>query len=102
VTELIIGSCCACRQRRRLRNVMMLPQKAPIPGTGWGCVVCKLSGDGAIALVCDRCVETRAAIVDACRGYLKDGRRTPIAELAGSHAHDARVHQDFERGEGVR
>lgn len=55
--DLNLGACCECGERD-CHNVMMLDFKAPIPGTGWGCVVCKLPQDGAVAVLCNSCMET--------------------------------------------
>jgi hypothetical protein len=28
------GPCCVCRGRENVRNILMLPRRAPVPGTG--------------------------------------------------------------------
>lgn len=74
--ELGILTCCACRQSGpTVRNLVLLPVRAPVPGTGWGCVVCGLPSDGAIAVVCDTCLEADAPIVEAIEGYASKGGR---------------------------
>lgn len=92
--DAIIGRCCACGQRKQLRNIMMLPVKAPMIGRGWGCVVCGLSNDGAIAVLCDACLEVDAEILYACDGYAKDEGRIPIDALTEVHRHDESKHLD--------
>lgn len=82
------GPCCACRRSDvDVRNLIMLPFRAPQPGTGWGCVVCGLPSDGAIALVCDACLEADAPIRDCCEGYTTSGQR---ASVAGAEPFDHR------------
>ena len=59
-----LGMCCACRLAGpTVRNIMMIPFRAPVPGKGWGCLVCRLPSDGAVAVVCDACLESGAPIV---------------------------------------
>lgn len=58
---------------------MMLDRLAPIPGTGWGCVVCNLPLNGAIAMLCDKCVGFQPLFI--CRGEVTSGERCPIDEL---------------------
>ena len=59
-----LGRCCACLEEgtegNPVRNLMMLDRLAPTPGTGWGCFVCGLPLDGAVAVLCERCVEAEA------------------------------------------
>lgn len=100
------GPCCICESTGDVRNVLMLHQKSPTPGRGWGCVVCDLSSDGAIAVVCDACVAScegtgltvGSMLRFACRGYPGMDGRVPIAALTGLHDHDASRHppEDFE------
>lgn len=71
----------------------MLPKKAPEPGTGWGCVVCGLSADGAVAVVCDRCLESKKPIQSAIKGFAKSGQRVPVTSLVGEHKHNEQLHK---------
>ena len=48
-----LGPCCCCGGTERVRDIVMLSRKAPVPGTGWGCVVCGLPNDGASYVCCD-------------------------------------------------
>jgi hypothetical protein len=96
------GACCCCGLTRReganVRNVTQLHLKAPIAGTGWGCVVCKLPPDGAIAVFCDTCIkgfgyQGTSQVVQpehhgvcrirmVCFGYVTERTRMPISKLA--------------------
>jgi len=76
-----LGPCCACqKENSTVRNIICLDRKAPIPGKGWGCFVCGLPSDGAVAVLCDHCFEARAEIRFVCHGYPYEGRM-PIQDL---------------------
>jgi hypothetical protein len=102
-----LGRCCACgREGRTVRNVLMLPVKGPEPGTGWGCCACGLPPDGAVAVLCDRCVRRGKRPIDVVAGYTAERRRVARSALAGEpHEHDHAKHaEDLRRagGAGVR
>jgi len=90
-----LGPCCACHGTRRVRNIVMLPRRAPVPGTVWGCFVCGLPGDGAIAVLCDPCHAELIEPVEAVYGYASNRGRVAIALLdAAPFAHDPAKHAD--------
>ena len=94
-----LGSCCCCGTTgRKVRNIIMLHLKSPMPGRGWGCVVFGLPSDGASAVLCDRCLKAyqkdNTKLRWACRGYPSEDGRIPIAELAGAHDHDMSKHTE--------
>jgi hypothetical protein len=87
-----LGPCCGCGTTLGVTHVMMLPRRAPVPGTGWGCVVCGLPSDGAIAVMCDTCVGEEPLAV--CFGFAREGVRVPIGVLPpGVFDHDEAAHQ---------
>lgn len=87
-----LGACCACgKEGETVRNVMMLEKKAPVPGTGWGCVLCHLPNDGAVAIVCDDCVEHSRETLYAINGFAKNKLRILITALTGKHEHNMEV-----------
>lgn len=98
--DLDLGRCCACgRTGPTVRNLLSLDRRAPVPGTGWGCFVCHLPSDGAIAVLCDACVEAGREPTSACRGYVADKGRAPAWELPpGVFAHLPAFHPEL-RGE---
>jgi len=57
-----------------------------------GCLQCGLPNDGAIAVVCDRCLETNAPIFDVCYGYPSGGGRVARETLTEPFEHDMRMH----------
>jgi hypothetical protein len=95
------GSCCACgKHGPDVRNVICLNQLAPIPNTGWGCVVCGLPANGAVAVVCDHCLETKQKIQFACEGYVSEKGRIAVGKLQGMFYHRIHLHAKYERLEG--
>ncbi len=77
-----LGSCCSCGKKgRTVRNIICLHWRAPVPGTGWGCAQCNLPGDGAIAVLCDECLEKKREPKFVCSGYPGIDRRLPFEHL---------------------
>ena len=72
---------------------MMIPFCAPVAGKGWGCVVCGLPSDGAVAVVCDACLESGAPILDVCSGYPASGVRVARESLTEPFDHDMAAHE---------
>lgn len=93
MSEENYGNCCACGKDNHPRNFIMLDKRAPVPGTGWGCMVCRLPLDGAIAVVCDTCLKTAAEIRWAVRGKLWEKGRVEVGELHEPFNHDLKMHQ---------
>lgn len=87
-----LAPCCACGGARAVHTIVMLDVKGPLEGRGWGCVVCGLPNDGALAVLCDVCVEAGAAPRVACAGWVRDPARIAVAELTTPHAHDRAKH----------
>ncbi len=89
------GACCACGGVEHVRNFIALNLKAPVPGTGWGCVVCGLAADGALTIVCDACLAAGTKPQLAIKGYPAGKQRVPISELQGKYEHDLRFHREL-------
>ena len=79
--------CCACGVVGSYRNILQLGVRAPQPGRGWECVVCDLPTDGAVAVVCDPCVEQQRAPTHACASYVAAPERVPIESLTEPFDH---------------
>ena len=77
--------------------ILMLPLKAMVEGHGWGCLVCGLASDGAVAVLCDACMQADRQPTFACCGYPGTEGRVPIAELTRPHDHDMTKHPKWER-----
>lgn len=89
------GQCCACRGSENVRTIVMHDFRAPIAGSGWGCVVCHLPMDGAISVICDHCRECEGPILDVCVGYPKDNQRFAMTALTKMpFGHDLSQHAD--------
>ena len=89
-----LGLCCVCeRADDGVRNVLMLPQRSPMPDRGWGCFQCGASG-GAVAVVHDACLDQPLRF--ACRGFPCEDGRIRIDELGeGGVEHDLRRHPEI-------
>jgi hypothetical protein len=76
---------------------MTLPRRGPGPGGhGWGCHVCNLPPDGAIAVVCDACFDAKKEIKFVCDGYPVMNQRVPIESLAPEEFdHDQEKHEEW-------
>lgn len=76
------GPCCACgRPDPTVRNLVSLPFEAPAGvGVVWGCKVCGLMpGRGAVAILCDACVEAGRKITQIIGGTrATDKMRLPV------------------------
>jgi hypothetical protein len=100
-----LGPCCVCRREGpTVRNILMLPHRTALPEHGGhGCFVCGMPLVGAVAVVCDSCMEPTetiyARLVDACRGYPGEDGREPIDQTRarGPFEHDMRYHEAQER-----
>jgi len=77
-----MGACCNCGGTARVRTIVLLPLRAPVPGTGWGCGVCNLPPDGAMAVLCDNCVRRGDNPQFAISGYVSSNSRVPIDSLS--------------------
>lgn len=91
--ELRLGPCCGCRTIQGVRNIVMLPVRAPVPGTGWGCFACDLPQDGAVAVLCDDCAEAER-IEEVCVGFPKNGCRVERSQCVDEFRHDLSYHPE--------
>jgi hypothetical protein len=91
-----LGPCCACgKEDETVRNFILLNLKGTHSDQGWGCVVCGVWG-GAVAVICDDCLEKKAEIKFACDGFPVDKKRIPIEQLTEFFDHDRRLHPSLE------
>lgn len=90
-----LGPCCACGQESpEVRNLIALHRPAPVPGTGWGCVVCGLPMNGALVAVCDACLESKALYQHAIYGSVREKGRILFSELDdGIFEHNYNAHR---------
>ena len=91
-------TCCACGQCAISRNIAMLPWLCALPGKGWGCVVCGIPANGAIAIICDRCAETGKDIADiawACCGDGAGFEPIDLTKARGEFGHDLSKHPEL-------
>ena len=87
-----LGACCTCGTMTGVRNIMLLDRRAPVAGTGWGCAVCQVPNDGAIAVLCDECTGLPTRTI--CVGYPGENKRIPLDELPDEpFGHHLEFHQ---------
>jgi hypothetical protein len=96
------GPCCACSQEgtpeNPVWNGIMLKLRGPSPGKGWGCFTCDLPLDGALAFICDRCLELgheRAPIKWVVEGLVANKGRAPIETCTEFFDHDLSKHHEL-------
>lgn len=97
-TEVVnFGTCCSCGGTDSVRNVMCLNKRSPY-GFGWGCMQCGLPAEGAIAVICDECLEAEAPIREVIKGEAFKGERFPYEETAGweEFEHDLSQHPEIQ------
>ena len=101
--EPSLGTCCNCGcDGENVRNIVMLGLRSPEPGNGcWGCLVCDLPSAGAVAVLCDKCIEAGEAPQRACLGYPDQNRRIPLSELTERFQHDDSKHPEVMVGSEV-
>ena len=70
-------------------------------GSGWGCVQCGLPAEGAVAIVCDACIERYGSdtIENEIR-FLMDGRerRIPVPPIEERVLHEHDIYRHLELG----
>ncbi|MFO1431457.1 MAG: hypothetical protein U1F76_15150 [Candidatus Competibacteraceae bacterium] len=98
--DLDLGPCCACgREGPEVRTLMLLNRKAHIAGTGWGHAATGLPADGAIAVLCDNCLEIGCEPTQVVYGFTIDKERRPIEELAEPFGRDDSDAADLRKAE---
>lgn len=88
----VLGPCCNCERMDGVYNIVMINRRGPTDGRGWGCMVCGLPCDGAIAVLCDDCADVYPPRF-ACVGYPALDGRVPFHDLPpGDFKHDTSKH----------
>jgi hypothetical protein len=91
--DIDLGPCCACGVRGLVvRNIVALDVRGPSPSQGWGCLVCHLPANGAVAVVCDACLDQDVPITHICVGYPGEGKRASRADYTEPFRHDEGRH----------
>lgn len=97
-----LGKCCICEiENESVRNVMTLHKEIPPEekNGGWGCFVCDRPARGAVAVLCDDCLDNTMGdqpveIKFACLGYPGENRRIEIEKLTVDFDHDMSKHPE--------
>ena len=100
-----LGKCCICEtENESVRNLITLDKKIPDESLrgGWGCFVCGLPAHGAVAVLCDECLNLEIEsgkepmeVKFACIGYPKENRRVEIEKLTTDFRHDLSKHSEL-------
>lgn len=98
MTTPSLGPCCICSGTKGVCVLISLDGLCPMAGRGWGCVVCGLPPDGAVAVICDVCERRYGDAVPKvlqffCTGYPGEDGRTPISHLRGRYRHQVSRHK---------
>jgi hypothetical protein len=92
------GPCCACgAENDTVRNIMMMTFEAPDGFHGWACLQCGKPARGAIAIICDTCLDSNAEPRFIVGGkYLADCVRVPLEGYDRRHFdHDLTKHPEI-------
>ena len=84
IEQASLGTCCICRSLENVFNIINLPYRTFIPGTGWGNVECSLPADGAIAVICNDCMQDGfdiESLQDVVYDYAFQKQRKPFLEV---------------------
>ncbi len=103
--EMDLGACCICEKNdATVVNVLAMHFRAPIDGTGWGCSQCKRPSNGALAVICDECMEKYEGKIDTSlkfviKGYPAKRKRIAIELVDTSirFEHDMSQHKDVQQ-----
>lgn len=92
-----LGKCCVCmKEGPDVRNLMMIERKAPPLTTGWGCLVCALPTIGAVAVLCDTCLEADLAPKFVVSGTIKGKGRQHVMQYPFTpFGHDLSKHPEL-------
>ena len=92
------GTCCVCESEMEICFIIQLDYKVESE-SGWGCVKCGLSPQGAIALVCSDCVDKFGEGIEDQIKHLMDGKKgrlpVPPVEKRIPHGHDLSLHPKY-------
>ncbi len=100
MNSLDLGRCCSCeKDGSDVRNIISLHYRAPEAGKGWGCFVCGLPSDGAVAVLCDDCMDPDYGFLRfVCAGYPFENRRVSLGDVVGKgFNHNMDYHMDDDR-----
>ena len=96
------GCCCICESTQNVNNLIQLDYKVESE-SGWGCVRCGLPAEGAIAIVCDACIDKHGKsedLEDKIKLLMNGIKRIPAPPVSDRvpHEHDLSRHPEFWEG----
>lgn len=93
------GTCCACESEMEICGIVQLDYKVESE-SGWGCVQCGLSTEGAMAIVCGDCYDKYGEDIEDQIKYLMNGKKgrisVPPVENRVTHEHNLSLHPEYE------
>ena len=90
------GACCICEaETADVQNIIMLDYKTRSESV-WGCYVCWLPFEGAVACVCDTCIEKYDNVEAEIKFLMDSHRRIPVppVEERVLHQHNLSLHPE--------
>lgn len=99
--------CCGCGamfpRETLLKDRVFLEIRGPAAGKGWGCTVCGLAPDGAVAVVCAACFDADRQPRMVCSGFPSEPGRVEVRTLFPfhPHAHSEAKHEEYRRWEAM-
>ena len=92
------GCCCICESTLNVNNLIQLDYKVESE-SGWGCGQCGLEAKGAMAIVCDVCIEKHGHepdLEDRIKLLMSGIKRIPVPPVADRvpHGHDLSRHPE--------
>ena len=103
--DLDLGPCCVCEGTENVHHILSLNRRLNKDmlghNLGWGCVTCGLAFDGAVAVVCDGCLDTGTGAVRGEIQFIRlgghmAGRRVTIASIPDiPYQHDLSRHPEI-------
>ncbi len=96
-----VGPCCKCgKEGPGVRQIIALDFEAPQANTGWGCLGCGLPNNGAVAVVCDSCLDSCLKNADEIKfvldGWPAEKKRLPIDQFKKvPFEHDVKKHPEL-------
>jgi hypothetical protein len=96
-----LGPCCTCNLKPAT-TVVFVNERAPIDGTGWGCLRCGIPPNGAVSVICEDCKKKQIPIKKVCVGKPAEGRRALLEMTTGEKFdHDYSKHPEIRKKENT-
>ena len=99
MSDFDYGTCCVCESVIEDPILISLPFKVHVESESkWGCFQCGLPFEGAVAVICDACVDEHGVnIEDKIKFLMNNKERIPVppVEIRIPHEHDYSLHSEI-------